>query len=266
VVGCLVVDLGLESRVVVITGANAGIGLATARAFVAEGARVVVGDIQTETLEHELGDAVDTVRLDLATPGGPAQLADAAREIHGRIDVLVNNVGAAHNRSSFLDVSDDEWSASINLNLLTMVRMCRAVLPTMVEQGSGSIVSVASDAARQPEPLFVDYCAAKAGVLALSKALSIEFGPHGIRSNAVTPGPTRTKQFEEFFEKSAGPEWGMSTDDAIDHFAKNIRRLPIGHVGRPEDVARAILYLASEVAGQVTGSEYRIDGGAITYA
>ena len=124
-------------------------------------------------------------------------------------------------------------------------------------------MSVAADAARHPEPFFVDYCTAKAGVLALATSLSIEFGPRGIRSNCVTPAPTHTTQFVEFFERSAAPEWGMTTEEAIDHFARNIRRLPLGRVGEPEDVAHAIAFLASDVSSHVTGADCRVDGGVI---
>lgn len=258
-------DLDLEGRVAVVTGGNSGIGLATVRGLSGEGAKVVVGDRNIATLEGEGLPNVEALQLDLAEPETPAQLAEHALAKHGRIDVLVNNVGAAFNRTSFLDVTEEDWDAALTINLLAMARASRAVLPTMVEQGSGSIVTVASDGARQPETFFVDYCAAKAGVLNLSKTLSIEFGPKGIRSNAVCPGPTRTTQFVEFFEKTAGPEWGMSTDEAIDHFAREICRLPLGHVGQPEDVASSILYLASDVSRQVTGAEFRVDGGVITY-
>jgi NAD(P)-dependent dehydrogenase (short-subunit alcohol dehydrogenase family) len=131
----------------------------------------------------------------------------------------------------------------------------------MVEQGSGAIVSVASDAGRQPDPFYVDYCVSKACVISLAKSLSIEFGSKGIRSNVVSPGPTVTPGLVEFFEKSAAPEWGMSTDEAIDHFAKNIRKLPLGHLGQAEDVAATIVFLASDLAKQTTGSDYRVDGG-----
>jgi NAD(P)-dependent dehydrogenase (short-subunit alcohol dehydrogenase family) len=258
-------DLHLEGRVAIVTGGNSGIGLASVRGLAAEGAHVVVGDLNTEALAGDGHANVEALQLDLTERDAGERLARRALEKHGRIDVLVNNVGAAINRTSFLDVSDEQWDDAVNLNLLAMSRATRAVLPTMVEQGSGSVVTIASDGARQPETFFVDYCAAKAGVLNLSKTLSIEFGPKGIRSNAISPGPTRTTQFVEFFEKTAGPEWGMGTEEAIDHFAREICRLPLGHVGEPEDVASAVLYLASDVSRQVTGIELRVDGGVITY-
>lgn len=149
-------NLDLDGRVVVITGGNSGIGLATVRTLRREGAKVVAGDLGTDELRRETGEDVHAVEIDLSVPTGPPQLAAVARDVHGRIDVLVNNVGRAINRASFLEVTDDDWQASLNLNLLAMARMSRAVLPTMLERGKGVIVSVASDAARQPEPFFVD--------------------------------------------------------------------------------------------------------------
>jgi NAD(P)-dependent dehydrogenase (short-subunit alcohol dehydrogenase family) len=254
-------DLGLDGRIAVVTGAGSGIGLATTVALAAEGVYVIAGDIKTESLE-QLAGSVEAVQVDLLHSNGPASLIAAARERHGRIDILVNVLGGAIHRSSFLEVSDEDWREVWELNFLSTVRACRAVLPLMVEQGRGSIVSVASDAGRQPDPFFIDYCAAKASVISLSKSLSIEFGPAGVRSNVVTPGATRTAGLVEFFDKSAAPDWGMETEEAIEHFAKDIRRMPLGHLGAPEDVAAAIVFLSSDAARQVTGSDYRIDGGA----
>lgn len=257
-------ETGLAGKVVVITGAGSGIGLACARLFAAEGAHVVAGDRSTGALAdlHAAGTVLP-VEIDLLAPTGPQALIDRAVQQHGRVDVLVNNLGGAQHRDSFLDVNDAAWQATFDLNFTCGVRSCRAALPVMIEHGGGSIVSIASDAGRQPDPFYVDYCVAKAAVLSLVKSLSIEFGPKGVRANAVAPGPTLTPGLIEFFEKSAAPKWGMTTDGAIDHFAKNIRKLPLGKLGTAEDVAAIVVFLASDLAKQITGSTFGVDGGVM---
>jgi NAD(P)-dependent dehydrogenase (short-subunit alcohol dehydrogenase family) len=259
-------DLGLDGKVVVITGAGSGIGLATARAFAGEGARLVAADREPAALkEIAASHPVTALTLDLADPAAPAQLIDQAMAEHGRIDVLVNNVGVAPYRDGFLTVSDEDWTALLNINFLCMVRSCRAVIPHMLEQGSGAIVSIASDAGRQPDPFFVDYAVSKASVLSLSKSLSMEYGPQ-IRVNCVSPGPTRTPALAGpgAFADSLAAELGVSREEAIEHFAKVMRKLPLGKIGEPEDVANVVLFLASSsAAAQVTGSDYTVNGGSI---
>jgi len=257
-------DIGLTNKVVVITGAGSGIGLACAKAFAAEGAYVVGGDRSTAALAEIAGPgSVLPVELDLLSPAGPKALIDRAVREHGVVDVLVNNLGGALHRDSFLDVDDAGWEAMFDLNFTCGVRSCRAALPVMVERGRGAIVSIASDAGRQPDPFYVDYCAAKAAVLSLVKSLSIEFGPKGVRANAVAPGPTLTPGLIEFFATSAAPKWGMTTEAAIDHFARNIRKLPLGKLGTAEDVAALVLFLSSDLARQITGSTFGVDGGVM---
>jgi NAD(P)-dependent dehydrogenase (short-subunit alcohol dehydrogenase family) len=261
-------DLGLSDRVAVITGAGSGIGLATARVFLEEGARVVAGD-QDPSAAADLSGDVIAVEADLSSAGGVQRLIDQAIADAGRIDVLVNNVGIFPFRESFLTVSDADWAALMDINFYSMVRACRAAIPHMVEQGRGAIVSVASDVGRAPDRFFVDYSVSKAAVLMLSKAISIEFGPQGIRSNCVSPGPTRTPAWDKpgGFADSLAEEYGMSTqDEAIDHFAKEVRKLPLGRLGDPDDVARTIAFLASDAAKHVTGADYTVDGGVVAAA
>jgi NAD(P)-dependent dehydrogenase (short-subunit alcohol dehydrogenase family) len=254
-------DLGLTDRVVVVTAAGSGLGLAITRGFAREGAKVVAADLDPAALADIPGVTAHTV--DLLAPDGGRRLADAAIDEHGRIDVLVNALGGpAHRPGGFLSIDDEGWRWSFDMNFMGMVRTSRAVIPHMQRKGSGAIVSIASDAGRQADPFFLDYCAAKAAVLSLSKSLSIEFAPT-IRSNAVSPGPSRTPGLVGFFERHVAPEWDMSTEEAIEHFVKDIRKLPAGKLGEPEDVANAVLFLASDVARQVTGSEYCVDGGVI---
>src|SRR2546423_906212 len=160
-------NYGLTDRVVVITGAGSGIGLATCRVALEEGATVVAGDLDPSAAAA-LSGAVTPVTVDLATAAGADQLISAAVAAHGSVDVLVNNVGSFPFRESFLSVSDADWDALMDVNFYSMARACRAALPHMVKQGRGAIVSVASDVGRAPDRFFVDYSVSKAAVLMLS--------------------------------------------------------------------------------------------------
>ncbi len=263
-------DLGLDGKVVVITGAGSGIGLAIAGAFAAEGARVVAGDRAPAALGQITSRyPVVSLTLDLADPAGPAELVGRAVSDYGRVDVLINNVGIAPYRDGFLTVSDEDWLALLNINFLCMVRACRAAIPPMVAHGGGAIVSIASDAGRQPDPFFVDYAVSKAAVLSLSKSLSMEYGAAGIRVNCVSPGPTRTPALAGpgMFADSLAAELGVSRDEAIEHFAKVMRKLPLGRINEPHEVASVVLFLASSAAAaQVTGSDYAVNAGSIVSA
>ncbi|MDQ1541983.1 MAG: hypothetical protein QOH29_2709, partial [Actinomycetota bacterium] len=211
---------------------------------------------------------VTPVTVDLATAMGADDLISAAVTTHGHVDVLVNNVGVFPFRESFLSVSDTDWDALMDVNFYSMARACRAALPHMVKQGRGAIVSVASDVGRAPDRFFVDYSVSKAAVLMLSKAISIEFGPAGIRSNCVSPGPTRTPAWDKpgGFADSLAEEYRLPKEQAIEHFAKAVRKLPLGKLGDPDDVAGVIAFLASDLAKHVTGADYTVDGGLVAAA
>lgn len=258
-------DLGLTDKVVLITGAGSGIGLATAHAFVREGAIVVAADLRPDAVESATGAHPPIVRrVDLVAPGAvEAWVGDVVAQT-GRIDVLVNNVGIAPFRDGFLATTDDQWRHTLDVNLFVMARACRSVLPHMVAAGGGALVNLASDAGRQPDPFFVDYAVSKAAVLSLSKSLSIEFGPHGVRSNCVCPGPTLTPAMEVFLDDLARDR-GVSREDAQAHFATTMRRLPLGRLNDPAEVAAVVLFLASAAAAQVTGAAYNIDAGSHVY-
>jgi NAD(P)-dependent dehydrogenase (short-subunit alcohol dehydrogenase family) len=171
------VDLNLAGQVAVVTGAGAGIGLAITNALAAEGAHVVAGSRSTETLDGL--ERVTGVAIDLSPPGAPAQLVQRAIDDHGRLDVLVNNVGAVRLRlDGFLAMSDEDFEWALQLNFFIALRATRAALAHMVDHGGGAIVNVASvNAFYHPDGAVIDYGAAKAALVNLTKALSQEFGP-----------------------------------------------------------------------------------------
>jgi NAD(P)-dependent dehydrogenase (short-subunit alcohol dehydrogenase family) len=261
------VDLGLRGKVAVVSGASKGIGLAVTKALADEGVQVVAG---ARTVSGELSTLasqglVHPVTVDLSTADGPARLVARATELGG-LDILVNNVGVVSVRlEGFTNVKDEDWLSSLNLNLMAAIRATRAALPSMLERGKGTIVTISSVNAFLPDPGIIDYCAAKAALTNFSKALSKEVGPKGIRMNTVSPGPVETALW-------LGPEGVAATvakatevdfDTARERVLQSQGGLATGRFTRPEEVADLVLMLASDRAGNVTGSDFVIDGGLI---
>ncbi|MFI9778175.1 oxidoreductase [Streptomyces sp. NPDC051956] len=259
-------ELKLQGRAAVVTGASKGIGLAVTKALVAEGVRVTAG---ARHVGDELADLVRTgsvraVEVDLATPEGPAALVSAAGSAFGPPDILVNNVGAVRTRTGgFSSVTDQEWTTTLDINFLASVRATREVLPLMLQRTAGSIITVASINARLPDPLVIDYCAAKAALLSFSKSLSKELGPSGIRVNTVSPGPVATDMWlgKDGVAATVGQAGGLGADAVIEHVARDAAT---GRFTHPEEVAELVLLLASDRTANVTGSDFVIDGGMIT--
>jgi NAD(P)-dependent dehydrogenase (short-subunit alcohol dehydrogenase family) len=256
------VDLELEGKVAVVTGASKGIGLAAVRTLAGEGVHVVGGALTIDDLDGI--DGVTAVALDLVDSAGSARLVDAAVERHGRIDVLVNNVGGVKLRlNGFLGVRADDFEASLQLNFFAALRATRAAVRVMLDQGGGSIVNVASvNSFFHPDGLVIDYGAAKAALLNVAKALSQELGPKGIRINSISPGPVATDLWlgDHGVAATIAAATG-STADAVREQA--IANMPTGRFTTPEEVATLVALLASPRTGNVTGSNYIIDGGLI---
>ncbi|WP_214406793.1 SDR family NAD(P)-dependent oxidoreductase [Pseudonocardia lacus] len=261
-------DLGLCGKVAVVTGASRGIGLAVTRALVAEGGRVAAGartgSAELAALEREHPDRVRPVRVDLTEPDGPARLVAEAVGAFGGLDVLVNNVGAVRPRlDGFLAVTDDDWAWSWGVNFLPAVRAIRAALPHLLDRAPATIVTVASVNAFLPDPGVIDYSAAKGALANLSKALSKEFGPRGIRVNTVSPGPVETDLWlgEHGVARSVA---GAGNTDAGSVVAQQAAAAATGRFTRPEEVADLVALLAGGRAGNVTGADVVIDGGLVT--
>ena len=258
-------DLKLAGKIAVVTGASKGIGLAIVQALVAEGALVVAGARSTQSLVGLPG--VTPVAVDLSTSTGPAQLVQRAVAEHGRVDVLVNNVGAVRLRlEGFLGTSDEEFEWGMNMNFYSALRATRAAITQMLKQNGGAVVSVASvNAFFQPDAGTIDYGAAKAALVNLTKTLSQEFGPRGIRVNAVSPGPVSTDLWfgaggvADTVAKAAGTD----ADSARDRVVASIGGFATKRFTTPEEVATLVVMLASERTGNVTGSNFVIDGGLI---
>ena len=255
-------DLELTDKVAVVTGANKGIGLAITKALAAEGARVIAGSISTGNLEGL--DRVTPVAVNLLEADGPALLVQKAIDQHGHLDVLVNNVGAVRIRvDGFLATSDEECEWALQMNFFTGLRATRAALRPMLERGSGSIVNIASvNSFFQPDAATVDYGAAKAAVVNLSKSLSQEFGSQGIRVNCVSPGQVSTDLWlgehgvAETFAKASGVDADTGRETAASGIAT-------GRFSTPQEVATLVTMLASDRSANVTGVNYVIDGGLI---
>jgi NAD(P)-dependent dehydrogenase (short-subunit alcohol dehydrogenase family) len=190
-------DLDLKDRVAVVTGASKGIELAVVRTLLEEGARMVATSRSPSAGLDRLEGDLHHVRADFMDPLAPAEVMSHAVEKYGGLDVLVNNAGGPPPGTKlpqfgFLGLTDDGWREMFEFNLFSAVRACRAAIPLLVERGGGAIVNIASGHGRQPSAINVDYGAAKAALINLTKALSEEFGPGGVRVNGVCPGPVRT--------------------------------------------------------------------------
>jgi NAD(P)-dependent dehydrogenase (short-subunit alcohol dehydrogenase family) len=255
-------DLELTGKIGVVTGASKGIGLAVAQTLAAEGMRLVVGARDVSKMEAIEG--VTALSVDLAGPDGPQALVDRAIADHGRVDVLVNNVGGLKPRlGGFASVTDADFETSLQLNFFAAVRATRAVLPTMLEHGGGSIVNVASvNAFFEPDSLVMDYGAAKAALLNLAQSLSQELGPQGIRVNSVSPGPVATDLWlgKDGVAQTVGDATGGTPGGVQDQVLAGI---PTGRFSTPQEVAAIVALLASPRSANVTGSNYVIDGGLV---
>ncbi|SDS38971.1 NAD(P)-dependent dehydrogenase, short-chain alcohol dehydrogenase family [Friedmanniella luteola] len=256
-------DLQLNGKIAVVTGASKGIGLAVTAALVGEGVQVVAGArAPGPDLPRFPPEQVVFVPVDLTTAAGPEALVSRAAELGG-VDILVNNVGAVTPRpAGFLSVTDDDWVASLALTLLAAVRTTRAALPEMRRRGGGSVITISSVNAYLPDPLVIDYSAAKAALSNFSKSLSKEVAAAGIRVNTISPGPVETDLWlgEHGVAQTLAGSVGA---DAADIAAQAASGSLTGRFTRPAEIADLVLLLASERSGNITGADLAIDGGLV---
>ena len=255
----------LEERVAVVTGGSSGIGLATARLMLRSGARVAICgrdaarlDAAWATLAGEAGTGrVLAHRCDVLDTAEVERFAAAVSARLGAADILVNNAGQGR-VSTFADTSDQAWREELDLKFFSMVRPTRAFLPQIQRSDAGSIVCVNSLLARQPEPHMVATSAARAGVLNLVRSLATELAPQRVRVNAVLIGLVESGQWRRRFQAQAAP--GESWEAWTAALAER-KGIPLGRLGRPEEAAHAIVFLASPLASYTTGTFIDVSGG-----
>lgn len=260
-------DLGLDGRVALVTGGDSGIGWHTARELLAEGATVVLSDLDQAELDAaaaRLGapDRVHAFAADVRSTDALLALRDRVHAAVGEIDVLVPAAGTGGATGEFADLDDDEWRETLEVDLLGPVRTVRAFLADL-RRGWGRIVFVTSENAVQPYADEIPYDAAKAGLLATAKALSRSVAAEGLLVNCVSPAFIATPMTDEMMRERSG-ERRESFDDAVRSFLQEERpHLELDRRGRPEEVAAVIAFLCSERASFVTGSNYRVDAGSV---
>jgi 3-oxoacyl-[acyl-carrier protein] reductase len=243
-------DLGLGDAVCLVTGSTGGIGYETARLLAAEGARVV----GTGRSADGPGDL--HVQVDLSRPGEPERVVREAEERFGPLDVLVNNVGGTEIRR-LEELTDADWQASFELNLMSAIRATQAALPGMRARGRGTIVNVSSTAAKRPSTSMPDYSVMKAALLSFSRLVADLYAKEGVRCNAITPGPTATQAW--LGDGGLADQQG----DRDEVLAKVAAGRPLGRLAEPAEIAAVIVFLCSPQASYVTGAAWSADGGTV---
>lgn len=256
-------DLRLTDKVALVTASSKGLGKATARQFALEGARVVMcarsDALETAATEirEETGGEVATIRADVTVQKDVERLVKTTLDIFGRIDVLVVNAGGPPS-GNFLDLTPDDWEAAANLTLMSAVRLCYAVVPTMLEQGSGSIVAIESISVKQPIDNLILSNAVRMAVIGMLKSMANELGPQGIRVNSINPTFTWTGRVEKLLTDRAKKN-GTTLDQET---AKVTATVPLRRMGDVEEFGRAVAWLASPAASFIHGHALMFDGGA----
>ncbi|SDJ92814.1 NAD(P)-dependent dehydrogenase, short-chain alcohol dehydrogenase family [Catalinimonas alkaloidigena] len=268
-------ELNIEGKVAVITGGDSGIGLETAKFLVKEGVKIVLSDIDKEELEKAADEVralakdkndVITIVADLAENEQVVKMAETVKQKFGGASMLINCAGARGAAGDFLELTDDDWMKTIEIDLLAAVRLCRAFIPQMLENKWGRVILIASENALQPYEEESPYNACKAAIINLSKCLSRAYSAEDILINTVSPAYVETPMTDAMMEELA-KERGTSEEEAVKWFVKNKRPyIAMQRRGKPKEVASVIAFLCSEHATYVNGSNVRVDGGAVETA
>ena len=244
----------LKEKVAIITGAASGFGAETARMYVAEGAKVAIGDINEEgakAVAASLGDAAIALKCDVSNRADIDRLVKATLERFGRIDIVMNNAGYTHRNMPMLEVDEATFDRVFAINVKSIYHMTMAVVPIMRKQKGGVILNVGSTAGIRPRPGLSWYNSSKGAVNLLSKTMAVELGPDNIRVNAICPVMGATGMLESF----------MGMPDTPENRKKFTGTIPLGRLAEPKDIARAAVYLGSDDADFITGVEFPVDGG-----
>ncbi len=252
-------DVQIKGQTAFVTAGAHGIGEAIADLLTEEGAEVVVADRDAAALREKAPRWAGVVEADLATAEGVDHAVSEVRATFGGPPhILINNLGVG-DAASFEEISDERWSNSLAVNLMGTIRVCRALLPEMAKRGSGSVVNIGSDLAKQPEPTMMDYGVCKAGLLYLTKALARQYVPQ-VRVNMVLPGPIWSRMWTRpgGIVDQLVAHYKVDKDEALKRFLDE-RYMPMG-IGQPQDVAQAVVFLASPLAKFITGASLDIGG------
>ncbi|WP_445256675.1 3-oxoacyl-ACP reductase [Nocardioides aurantiacus] len=246
----------LDGKVAVVTGGCSGIGLATVKRFVEEGAKVVIGDLDDQRGHEVVGqlggtDLLSFVHVDVTDAAQVDALFKAAKDTYGSVDIAFNNAGISPPEDDSILTTDlDAWRKVQEVNLTSVYLCCKAALPYMIEQGKGSIINTASFVAVMGAATSqISYSASKGGVLSMSRELGVQFARQGVRVNALCPGPVNTPLLQELFASDA------------ERAARRLVHVPMGRFGEPEEMANAVLFLASDESSFMTASTFLVDGG-----
>jgi 3-oxoacyl-[acyl-carrier protein] reductase len=257
-------DLGLEDRICVVTGASRGIGRATAERLSAEGARVLLvarTEEEVSAAAAACGERAEWIACDVTDPQADTEIVAEAVEQMGGIDVLVNNAGTSYPRS-IDELTDEDWLGQYALHVLAPMRLMRAAAPRMAAAGGGRIVNVASSAGKRPSLMNPAYSVTKAAQLSLSRVFADLYAGQGVLVNAVTPGATASELWmgEGGMADQIAARAGIEREQALE---RQLAKIPLGRFAQPSEIADVIAFLCSQRAGAVTGAAWSADGGSV---
>jgi NAD(P)-dependent dehydrogenase (short-subunit alcohol dehydrogenase family) len=262
-------ELGLRGKVALVTGSSKGIGRSIAAALAREGCQVVINGRHANELDATAAElrstqtAVHAVVADVTQAEGAKRVVGETVQRFGTIHILVNNAGGAGRFGSFEDLTDEEWLGAFNLNVLSAVRATRVALPPMQKQKWGRIINISSESGVQPDPMMPHYNAAKSALNSFTKSLSKAYGKDGILVNTVSPAFIRTPLLDGMLDQQARAR-GITRDEAEQVLLREFRpNIVLGRAGKSDETAGIVVFLASEQASFITGSNFRVDGGSV---